>query len=107
MSKSTAHLFYGLKITNDKILNKIKEDELEMDNIFGICIPNPDLDDTEVAFLYIKKSYSISKLYSPTSIKSSILIPKKEWHDLLNKWAIENDSPSTISWWLVSNYISI
>jgi hypothetical protein len=90
------NLCYGLKIIDDKLINKISQDELYLDNDLII---NDTNEDEECFVICIKKSSICTE--SCSLIKPEKLLVQKEWTERLKSWAKENNcSKFKIGWWL-------
>jgi hypothetical protein len=108
MEKYSANLCYGLKLIDDRLINKINEDELGLDLDLVIRYGGSELcndieDDEKTTFVCIKKSCLYSDLYNKykAPIKAEKLIAPKEWTDRLADWAKENECYKfKIGWWL-------
>jgi len=100
----TANICYGLKTTDDKLINKIDENELELDRDLAVAYGGSEFtNDGITAFICIKKTLVRVNLYSDYKhpIKSENLISNSAWHSRLVEWAKENDcSDYKIGWWL-------
>ena len=98
-----ADLVYGIKIIDDKLVQGLNEDELELDRDLDQVWSGSAYSGAEMTVIVcIKKSRINMRLYDdPTIISQKKLIAPTEWHDRLAKWAKENDcSKSQIGWWL-------
>ena len=98
----SANLGYGIKINDDKLYQKIINDDFDIDGDLKIIHSGSYDDESVDVFVCIKNSLAKSCLYCESkSIKQSKLIAPTDWHDRLVSWANENDcSESQIGWWL-------
>lgn len=103
-----AHFVYGIKITDDKLLAKLNDDDYDFKLDKGLDIEwsgSAYCGDGEFmpTFVCIKKSIKSIWLHDdPKCIKQKDIIAPTEWHDKLVAWAKENDcSKSQIGWWLL------
>lgn len=100
----TANLCYGIKIIDDKLINKIDENELELDTDLEVAYGGNEYTNEGVtAFVCIKKTLIRVGLHSNylSTIKADKLIAKSVWHERLRIWAKENEcSDVKIGWWL-------
>jgi hypothetical protein len=103
-------LGYGLKIVDDKIVQQINDDYLDLEGKdFKLIWTSQDyLDDYSndidpQYFLCIKKSIIRINLQDQLlePIKQRKLTQNKEWNQKLQAWAKENSaSKSPIGWWM-------
>jgi len=100
-----AHFVYGIKITDDKLLAKINDDDFKLEKDFDIEWSGSAYSDDDYmsTFVCIKKSVKSAWLHDdPKCIKQKDIIAPTEWHDKLIAWANENDcSRPQIGWWLL------
>lgn len=106
----SAKLFYGLKVMDDKLINKANEDDLDVSK--GLQLVSSGCDSSDYSeddednpltlFVAITKSVIRVDLYEHNKqIKQEKLMSPKEWHEQLTAWAKENDcSKFKIGWFL-------
>jgi hypothetical protein len=97
---ASARFGYGFKITNKKLIEKINEEELELDKDFDVMFHGDD--EFEILFICIKKSTTLLCNWDdPKYFSSDKFIVQEGWNEKLQTWAKENKiSKPKIGWWL-------
>jgi hypothetical protein len=95
-----AEFGYGFKLTNKKLIEKINEEELDLNKDLDVMFHGGD--NCEILLICIKKStISTSNWNDPKMFSSDKLVVKEDWDEKLQAWAKENKiSKPKIGWWL-------